>query len=137
MENDFHLFRISDFYLMKAEALVRRDNGSSAEATDLVNAIRARAFPNMPSKLFASVTLDDIMMERRFELAWEGFSRQDQIRFGHFGDAVADWKEADPIDLNDNPAWFPGGHTHYDLFPIPQGARNGNPNLMQNPGYSE
>jgi len=135
MENDFHIFRISDFYLMKAEALVRRDGGSNAEATDLVNAIRSRAFPNMPDKLYSSASLDDIMMERRFELAWEAYSRQDQIRFGRFGDAVPGWKDEDVKDLNDNPEWFPGGHTHYDLFPIPQGARNANPNLAQNPGY--
>ena len=77
------------------------------------------------------------MMERRFELAWEAYARQDQIRFGHFGDAIPGWKEADVNDLNDNPAWFPSGHTHYDLFPIPQGARNANPNLAQNPGYSQ
>ena len=137
MENDIHIFRISDFYLMKAEALVRRDGGSNGEATNLVNAIRERAFPGMPDKLYATVTLDDIMMERRFELAWEGYARQDKIRFGHFGDPIPGWKDyTDPIDINDNPAWFPSGHTHYDLFPIPQGARNANPNLMQNPGYA-
>ena len=138
MENDVHIFRISDVYLMKAEALVRRDGGSNGEATTLVNAIRERAFPGMPSKLYSSVTLDDIMMERRFELAWEGFARQDKIRFGHFGDPIPGWKDySDPIDVFDNPAWFPSGHTHYDLFPIPQAARNANPNLMQNPGYAQ
>ncbi len=137
MENDIHIFRISDVYLMKAEALVRRDGGGG-EATDLVNAIRARAFPGMASKLYSSVKLDDIMMERRFELAWEGYARQDKIRFGHFADPIPGWKDyTDPIDLNDNPAWFPSGHTHFDLFPIPQGARNANPNLMQNPGYAQ
>ncbi len=137
MENDFHIFRISDFYLMKAEALVRRDGGSNGEATNLVNEIRARAFPNMPSKLYSSVTLDDIMMERRFELAWEGYARQDKIRFGHFGDPIPGWKDfTDPIDLFDNPSWFPSGHTHFDLFPIPQNIINANPNLIQNPGYA-
>lgn len=138
MENDYHIFRISDVYLMKAEALVRRDGGSSAEATNLVNAIRERAFPGMPSKLYSSVTLDNIMMERRFELAWEGYARQDKIRFGHFGDPIPGWKDyADPIDLFDNPGWFPSGHTHYDLFPIPQAVRSANPNIMQNPGYAQ
>ena len=138
MENDMHIFRISDVYLMKAEALVRRDGSSSGEATNLVNAIRERAFPDMPSKLYSSVTLDDIMMERRFELAWEGYARQDKIRFGHFGDPISGWKDyTDPIDLSDNPDWFPSGHTHYDLFPIPQGIRDANPNLMQNPGYAQ
>jgi hypothetical protein len=138
MENDYHIFRISDVYLMKAEALVRRDGGSNGEATSLVNAIRERAFPDMPSKLYSSVTLDDIMTERRFELAWEGYARQDKIRFGHFADPIPGWKDyTDPIDLFDNPAWFPSGHTHFDLFPIPEIVRNSNPNIMQNPGYAQ
>jgi hypothetical protein len=138
MENDIHIFRISDVYLMQAEALVRRDGGSSTMATDLVNAIRARAFPNMPEKLYSSVSLENIMMERRFELAWEGYARQDKIRFGHFGDPIPGWKDyADPVDVFDNPEWFPSGHTHYDLFPIPQAAIDANPNLMQNPGYQK
>jgi len=98
----FISFAFRNFYLMKAEALVRRDGGSNGEATTLVNAIRERAFPGMPSKLYSSVTLDDIMMERRFELAWEGYARQDKIRFGHFADPIPGWKDyTDPIDLND------------------------------------
>lgn len=119
MENDFAIFRLADVYLMKAEALVRmgKDN---AEATRLVNEIRKRAF-NDPSKLISSVTLDDIYNERRFELAWEGYTRQDMIRFGTF---------LDPI-----PGWKPQTSEKYLLFPIPQRALDANDNLDQNPGY--
>ena len=120
MENDYHIFRLADIYLMKAEALVRM-SGSSAEADLLINAIRSRAFNGEPSKLLENATLNDIYHERRFELAWEGFGRQDQIRFGTFQDEIPDWK----------------GKTdsHLDLFPIPQVAINANENLVQNPGY--
>jgi starch-binding outer membrane protein, SusD/RagB family len=119
MENDYHIFRLSDIYLMKAEALVRK-NGSSAEADALVNEIRSRAFGD-PSKLLTGTTLVDIYKERRFELAWEGFGRQDQIRFGTFLNAIPDWKgETD---------------AHCLLFPIPQQALSSNENLIQNPGY--
>jgi hypothetical protein len=119
-ENDFAIFRLADVHLMKAEALVRlgRDNNV---ATQLVNNVRRRAFDN-PAKLFTSVTLDDVYNERRFELAWEGFGRQDQIRFGTFLNAIPDWK---PARTN----------TNLLLFPIPQNALNANPNLKQNPGY--
>src|ERR1035437_8558325 len=55
-ENDFHIFRLANVYLLKAEALVRRDGGTNGEATTLVNAIRERAFPGMPSKLYSNVT---------------------------------------------------------------------------------
>jgi hypothetical protein len=120
MENDFAIFRLADVYLMKAEALARlgKDND---EATRLVNEIRKRAFDD-PSKLKTSVTLDDIYQERRFELAWEIHSRQDMIRFGTFLDEIPEWKNADKDD-------------HTLIFPIPQSARDANPNLTQNPGY--
>ncbi|MFS8616314.1 MAG: RagB/SusD family nutrient uptake outer membrane protein [Solitalea sp.] len=118
-ENDFAIFRLADVYLMKAEALVR-GGGSNAEATALVNRIRERAFDD-PSKLLSSVTLDDIYNERRFELAWEVTSRQDNIRFGNFLDAIPGWKAATSEKCL--------------LFPIPITAINANPNLEQNPGY--
>ncbi|QEC52762.1 putative outer membrane starch-binding protein [Anseongella ginsenosidimutans] len=118
-ENDFGIFRLADVYLMKAEALVR-SGGSNAEATTLVNKIRERAFDD-PSKLKTSVTLDDIYQERRFELAWEATSRQDNIRFGKFLDAIPGWKGATPEKCL--------------LFPIPITAINANDNLEQNPGY--
>jgi hypothetical protein len=119
MENDFAIFRLADVYLMKAEALVRlnRDND---EATQLVNIIRERAFDD-PAKLKSNVTLEDIYQERRFELAWEVFARQDMIRFGTF--------------LNEIPGWKPVTDQNRLLFPIPQSALDANSNLQQNPGY--
>ncbi|MBN9384272.1 MAG: RagB/SusD family nutrient uptake outer membrane protein [Chitinophagaceae bacterium] len=118
MENDFHIFRLADVYLMKAEALLRNGH-SSAEALPLVNAIRTRGLPN---DLYTSVTLEDVYNERRFELAWEGFTRQDMIRFGKFLDARPPFKPY----ISD---------AKYLLFPIPQAARDANPKLAQNPGY--
>ncbi len=119
MENDFAIFRLADVYLMKAEALVRlgQDN---AEATRLVNVLRRRAFDNS-DKLKSSVTLEDVYMERKHELAWEISARQDMIRFGDF--------------LNPLPGWKPQTNQNRLLFPIPQTALDANPNLVQNPGY--
>lgn len=119
MENDFGIFRLADVYLMKAEALVRMGTDND-EATRLVNVIRARAFDDA-SKLKTAVTLDDLYRERRFELAWEGYGRQDQIRFGTFRNAIPGWKLESDVN--------------HELFPIPQTAINANPNLTQNPGY--
>jgi starch-binding outer membrane protein, SusD/RagB family len=120
MQNDCALFRLADIYLMKAECLVRlgQDN---AEATRLVNLIRKRGFPTNPSKLKSSVTLDDIYQERRFELAWEDFNRQDMIRFGTFLNPITGWRGALPA--------------YRLIFPIPQTAINSNALLVQNPGY--
>lgn len=118
-ENDFAIFRLADVYLMKAEALVR-SGGDNVEATRLVNIIRQRAFDD-PDKLKSTVTLDDIYQERRFELAWECYARQDMIRFGTFLNAIPGWKGVTPKKCL--------------LFPIPQTAIDANLNLIQNPGY--
>lgn len=119
MENDFAIFRLGDVYLMKAEALVRLGQNNS-EATRLVNVIRERGFGD-DSQNYASVTLDDIYLERRLELAWENTNRQDMIRFGTF---------LDPGYLR------PGtSSAHLKLFPIPEAAWETNNNLVQNPGY--
>jgi hypothetical protein len=119
-ENDYAIFRLADVYLMKAEALVRLGE-DNAEATDLVNEIRKRAFDD-PAKLLTAVTLEDIYNERRWELAWEEWGRQDMIRFGTF--------------LNPIPGWRPNELPEYRLlFPIPQTAIDANPLLEQNPGY--
>jgi hypothetical protein len=120
-ENDFHIFRLADVYLMKAEAILR-NGGSNGDATNLVNIIRLRAFGDNAGKLLSSVTLDDVYKERRFELAWECVTRQDQIRFGTFLNAIPVWK---PYVSDDK----------YLLFPIPLSALNANDKLVQNPGY--
>lgn len=120
MENDVAIFRLADIYLMKAEALVRKGE-DNVEATRLVNKIRERCFTD-PAKLKASVTLDDIYLERRLELAWESYTRQDQIRFGTF--------------LNPQPGFRNTAMASYRLlFPIPGPSIDANPNLIQNPGY--
>jgi hypothetical protein len=119
-ENDVHIFRLADVYLMKAEALLRK-GGNVADATELVNKIRGRAFSD-PSKLLTNVTLNDVYKERRFEFAWEGFTRQDMIRFGTFLKARLPFKPlvSDPIRL---------------LYPIPQEVIDANNKIIQNPGY--
>lgn len=119
MENDYHIFRLADVYLMKAEALVRmgKDN---AEATRLVNVVRSRGFGNDEHN-YTEVDLEKIYRERRFELAWELVSRQDMIRFGKFGEPGYLRPETTP-DFR-------------KLFPIPFKAWQTNPNLKQNPGY--
>lgn len=117
-ENDFAFFRLADVYLMKAEALVRLNR--NAEALPLVNTIRKRAFEST-SKLLTTVTLDDIYKERRFELAWECYTRQDMIRFGNFLKPRFLKPEITPVFRM--------------LMPIPTQALEANNQLTQNPGY--
>ena len=123
MENDYHIFRLADVYLMKAEALLR-GAGSAGEATTLVNTIRERAYGNAEHN-YATVGLDEVLLERRLELAWEISSRQDDIRFGCYEQAM--WPQSNCARLTGE---------HLKLLPISQDAWQVNPNLTQNPGYA-
>ena len=123
MENDYHIFRLADVYLMKAEALLR-GGGSVAEATQLVNDIRTRAYAGSTDHNYASVGLDEVQLERRLELAWEISSRQDDIRFGCYDQGM--WPQSNCERLAGD---------HLKLLPISQDAWQVNPNLKQNPGY--
>ena len=74
-DNDIVLYRYADVMLMKAEAKVR--NGESGD--EELNAVRNRVgMPSLPA------TLDSILNERLLELVWEGWRRQDMIRFGTY-----------------------------------------------------
>jgi len=68
--------RLADTYLMEAEAILR-GSGLNARALDLFNAVRERA--HMPKK--TTITLDDIINERRTELAGEGHRFFDLVRW--------------------------------------------------------
>ena len=114
--NDYAIFRYSHILLAKAEAQLM--SGNSGGALALVNEVRARNFD--PAKPLSSVTRDDIFNERGYELLWEGFRRQDQIRTGHYLEA---WANKDVSE------------DFRKLFPIPQTQMDANPELVQNTGY--
>ena len=130
ISNDVVIFRYADILLMKAEALLR-SQGNTAQALDLVNQVRLRAYSNDNSGKWtlADLTLPNLLKERGRELAWEGWRRQDMIRYEVtsgtqiFGAARVPGKAADPAD------------GHLNIFPIPSRAYSANKNLVQNPGY--
>ena len=114
--NDIVLFRYADVLLMAAEAKVRNGEDGSTE----LNMIRSRV--GMPSR---PATLANILEERLLELVWEGWRRQDLIRFGKFTGA---YDLRTPLDKEEQ--------TEYTIvFPIPQKCIDLNKKLEQNPGY--
>lgn len=113
--NDIVLFRYADALLMKAEAKVRNGENGDEE----LNRIRARV--GMP---YRKATLDNILEERLLELVWEGWRRQDLIRFGKFTGAY---------DLRTPLQGESSGYT--TVFPIPQKCIDLNSELVQNKGY--
>lgn len=109
-----NLFRLAEMYLTRAECNYRLGTTTGATPLDDYNAIHTRA--GLPAA--TSATLDDILLERRLELSFEGFRIHDVRR------------------LHENVANYP-----YDdpklVFPIPARELEANPSLRdeQNPGY--
>jgi hypothetical protein len=119
LNNDFVLFRYADVLLMKAECLLRK--GDAGNALAIVNDVRKRCFT--PEKPLTSIDLDILLQERGYEFVFEGWRRNDLIRFGKYGDARQFKPNMDPADK------------HTFIFPIAQTVLDKNPNLIQNPGY--
>ena len=84
LNNDMPILRFADVMMMRAEALYRQNAGST-EALSLVNQVRNRG--DNPVAPFASLTDDNLFAERGREFAWEGWRRNDLIRFGKYNDA--------------------------------------------------
>lgn len=121
--NDMVLFRYADILLMKAECELHLGTNLT-DALDLVNQIRQRAYGDASHDwILSDLTLDNLLAERAREMTWEGWRRQDLIRFGHFGDPRVPAKGQDPAD------------GHLNIFPIPSQQISANHNLKQNPGY--
>lgn len=146
LSNDFPLFRYADILMMKAECMLRLGDADGAAA--IVSQVRARDFLDNPEK--ATVTGAQLMEGSSYdyglrnhlktteeggsdiqygrfldELGWEfnqeGRRRTDMIRFGVF--TKKSWLSHSP------------NGDYRDLFPIPEGELQKNPNLSQNPGY--
>ena len=117
--NDVPIMRIADIYLIRAEAKLR--NGDAPGALADINFLRSkRKATGKTLPALTAVTLDDVLNERGYELYWEGFRRQDLVRFGRFTEA---WQEK------------PVSNDSRNLFPLPTSAVDVNENLTQNPGY--
>lgn len=120
----FPVMRLTEFVLMAAEIEARNGNDGTAQA--LILPITARAGATAITST-GSTLIEDIITERRKELAFEGhrlydlkrlqrgFVRNDCILTN--GNCIVDY----PTDLY---AW-----------PIPIAELNGNDNLVQNDGY--
>ena len=127
MDNDIVLFRFADVLLMRAEAKLRlggpdyKRAGDGTTAQQDFDMIRRRV--DMPLR---PLTLQNLLDERLLELCWEGWRRQDLIRFGQYESVFEGNAYLSKIDERD-------GHTQ--LYPIPADVMALNHNLIQNPGY--
>jgi tetratricopeptide (TPR) repeat protein len=111
--------RLAEMYLTRAEANFREGTSTGATPLEDINRIRARVGLSAKN----SVTLDEILQERRVELAHEG----------HF---IHDVKRTrGSIQDNNTPTLQYPYDDNRMVLPIPQREMDANPELVQNPGY--
>ncbi len=121
---DLVLIRLGEIYLMRAESKLRK--GDKAGALADVNALRTsrKARPQQTPAALSTIDLNTLFRESGFELYWEAFRRNYQIRFGKYEE---NWTGKTDSDVSKR------------LFPIPQRAIDGASNeegfLIQNQGY--
>lgn len=109
-----NLIRLAEMYLIRAECNVRLSTAIGATALSDYNRIHTRA----GLVAATSVTLADILLERRLELSFEGHKIHDVRRLQ---------QNVGSLPYNDSKL----------LFPIPERELEANPSLktQQNPGY--
>jgi hypothetical protein len=127
------LMRISEAYLNAAEASTfLSDATAKAQGLEYYNAIHTRA--GLEAK--TSITLDDVLQERRFELFGEGHRYFDLLRHGK---TISRTGAGHLLEVAEGPGnvrnidW----NNYMIALPIPQGEINANPNIRedQNPGW--
>ncbi len=136
VDTDFPVFRLSEAYLIYAEAVQRGGGGTRAQALAYVNALRERAYGGTSGDIVdAQLTLDFLRAERGRELLWEAHRRTDLVRFGLFtgGGYLWSWKGENP--QAGTPSTGLATPATRDLYPLPSNELIANTNLRQNPGY--
>lgn len=127
---DVKVFRISEMYLIKAEAEMRNTMLAESQATlkELRDA-RYGTATALPSYSSLNEGLDFLLEERRVELAFEGHRYLDLKRFNR--DLVRAQEDCANLD---NACEILSSDKRFTL-PIPLFEMNANPLMEQNPGY--
>ncbi|MFV0267783.1 MAG: RagB/SusD family nutrient uptake outer membrane protein [Draconibacterium sp.] len=117
------VLRLSEMYLNRAEAITRGATIPGVTAVSDLNTIRK----NRDASELSSAGINDVLAERRLELAWEGHFWYDLARTG--GSITRTHYSGSPINQNvpaDSKFW---------ALPINKRELDVNENLVQNPGY--
>ena len=141
---NFHYMRFAEVLLLAAEAHLQA-GGDASKALDYVNRIRTRA--QIPA--LASVTMDDLKIEKRLELCFEGCRFMDLVRWGDAPKVLAEkGKNIGTFTCNQDGSttWNPKGFTYttggfqtnrHELFPFPRTETMVNTLIEQNPGWTK
>jgi len=118
------VLRLSEMYLNRAEAISRGATISGVTAVGDINTIRAKR----GASTIGSAGVNDILRERRLELAWEGHFWYDLARTGGAVSRI----HYSGSEVNRNiPA-----DSKYWVLPINKRELDVNENLEPNPGYN-
>jgi hypothetical protein len=131
--NDFKAMRVSEAYLIRAEAYARTGQFGLA-ANDVLAVRNARSLIGGATVTYNGVVdaLTDILLERRLELAYEGHRYIDIKRMR---DVLNQGITRDDADcLGAAPCTLAPTSEKW-IFPVPQGEINANPNIIQAPNY--
>ncbi|MDE7126785.1 MAG: RagB/SusD family nutrient uptake outer membrane protein, partial [Bacteroidales bacterium] len=137
-QTDWPLIRYTDVALLLAECHVQ--NGRTADAMSIVNAIRSRAGMPPASASSAEAAMEAVRYERRIELCLEGHDYFDEWRWGTYKEMKFNgkdtyggqtwWKEWEGFDYN----WYYSP----DMYPwaAPASECQRNPNLDRKSGWA-
>ncbi len=118
------VIRLSEVYLNRAEAYARSGNTAGAQAD--LNMIRQRGLASAPAvTATGQALLDEIAIERRIELGYEGHRIHDLMR---------NKMDVNRVDVSGDVA-FMSYPCNFCILPIPQPETDTNPNMVQNVGY--
>ena len=139
--NDYKVARISEMYLIKAEA-----RAAAGDLTGAANAIKsildARNGSAQTAPTFASQTaaFAEILKQRRIEFAFEGYRFIDLKRLASAAGVTS--LDRDPADYSSSSANYPAANpsnlpmnSYKWALPIPQVEINANSVITQNPNY--
>ena len=119
--DDKKVLRMSEVYLIAAEAAYRL--GNEVKALEYLNDLVEQRDPTLVYTSTGAQLLEDIILERRKELAFEG----DRLH-------TLDRLNRDITDRPDGPAVVEFSN-FMRVFPIPQAELVANKNITQNPGW--
>lgn len=109
------IIRLSEVYLIAAEAAVKANNTTSA--LKYINELRTNRIEGYTNA--TSVTLDDVLTERRLELFAEGHNAWDY------------WRNKKSV--NNSTVGEVAYTSNKTILPLPQREMSNNPDLVQNP----
>ncbi|HCF80735.1 MAG TPA: hypothetical protein DER39_03420 [Porphyromonadaceae bacterium] len=120
---DHSIIRYADVLLMYAEVLNELNDNRKYE---YINQVRRRAGLNDLSQLDQAEFREHLMLERAWELCFEGDRKFDLVRWGVYTSRTPEWNPQVVGNIKSN---------KHEFWPVPQSQIDINENLTQNPGW--